>query len=204
MMRISRITKETSRITQIASPTKRSTRLQARNFAQSLTAYAANGASVQKNEEVEENIKQENITGDDSSELSSADSTFSADIEDFSVPLTASRKRKRDATSSTLGTSISAPNAGPLPRKVGDRSLVQSSKKSRKAKKQPAKKVVEENGEVKIHPPPNWEEMYDAVKEMRKTILAPVDTMGCETLAEEHVSPRVRPPFTGQSCRQRR
>jgi endonuclease-3 len=50
---------------------------------------------------------------------------------------------------------------------------------------------------VEIHPPPNWEEIYEAVKEMRKKVLAPVDTMGCETLAQEHSSPRVRAQIQG-------
>jgi endonuclease-3 len=64
--------------------------------------------------------------------------------------------------------------------------------KTKKARRQPAKGFLNEAGEVEIHPPANWRETYEAVKEMRKTILAPVDTMGCETLAEKHISPRVR------------
>ena len=64
----------------------------------------------------------------------------------------------------------------------------------KKARRQPARKTLNEEGEVEIHPPPDWEEIYDAVKEMRKTVLAPVDTMGCESLAEEHLTPKVYSP----------
>lgn len=60
----------------------------------------------------------------------------------------------------------------------------------KKARRQPAKRVVKEDGEEEIQPPANWEEIYAAVMEMRKERLAPVDTMGCETLAEEQSTPR--------------
>lgn len=63
--------------------------------------------------------------------------------------------------------------------------------KARKAKRQPAWRIFNEAGEEKVEPPANWEEVYDAVREMRKERLAPVDTMGCETLADERVTPRV-------------
>lgn len=48
---------------------------------------------------------------------------------------------------------------------------------------------------LKTEPPPHWEEMYDAVKEMRSRIPAPVDTMGCERLADGASTPKVRLPF---------
>ena len=64
--------------------------------------------------------------------------------------------------------------------------------KKSKVQRQPAKQVVDRaTGEVKVHPPLNWQETYDAVREMRKTMLAPVDTMGCERLADETLSPKV-------------
>ena len=60
----------------------------------------------------------------------------------------------------------------------------------KKAKRQPAKAIKEESGEVKIHPPPNWEKTYAITQRMRSKVLAPVDTMGCESAAEDHRSPR--------------
>jgi hypothetical protein len=43
-------------------------------------------------------------------------------------------------------------------------------------------------------PPVGWEEVYNAIKEYRKNIIAPVDTMGCERLADEpsdNITPQV-------------
>ncbi|CAG8789542.1 24688_t:CDS:1, partial [Gigaspora rosea] len=36
-----------------------------------------------------------------------------------------------------------------------------------------------------IQPPLSWEEVYKCIKNYRKTAVAPVDTMGCERLADE-------------------
>lgn len=59
----------------------------------------------------------------------------------------------------------------------------------REGKKKGGKK--EKNVPLKTEPPPHWEEMYDAVKEMRSRIPAPVDTMGCERLADGASTPKV-------------
>ena len=61
--------------------------------------------------------------------------------------------------------------------------------KIKKGKRQPAKRISGPNGNVKVEPPANWERMYNITAEMRKRVLAPVDTMGCESLAEESRSP---------------
>ncbi|KAI7856013.1 DNA glycosylase [Circinella umbellata] len=39
--------------------------------------------------------------------------------------------------------------------------------------------------------PANWKIVYDRIREYRKTVSAPVDTMGCERLAEEQVPEKV-------------
>ncbi|KAI9724704.1 MAG: DNA N-glycosylase and apurinic/apyrimidinic (AP) lyase [Chrysothrix sp. TS-e1954] len=67
-----------------------------------------------------------------------------------------------------------------------------ASSKPKKARRQPAKKVKTEDGEVAIEPPANWEMVYNLTKEMRAEVLAPVDTMGCESLAEDQRTPRDR------------
>jgi len=41
-----------------------------------------------------------------------------------------------------------------------------------------------------MEPPANWEEMYALTREMRNENVAPVDTMGCESLAERERTPR--------------
>ena len=74
-------------------------------------------------------------------------------------------------------------------------SVTFSPSKERKVRK-PARQIKnEETGEVEIHPPNDWAEVYAVVKEMRISGAAQhaaVDTMGCERLAEETVSPKVK------------
>jgi endonuclease-3 len=62
--------------------------------------------------------------------------------------------------------------------------------KPKKARRTPAKKVNGADGMVKIEPPANWEEIYALTREMRNENVAPVDTMGCESLADKQRSPR--------------
>nr|OQO30737.1 hypothetical protein B0A51_01861 [Rachicladosporium sp. CCFEE 5018] len=59
-----------------------------------------------------------------------------------------------------------------------------------KAVRSPAKRIAGPNGTAKTDPPANWEEVYAITTEMRKRVIAPVDTMGCEDLAEKTRSPR--------------
>lgn len=192
IMHVSRIAKETSRLTDPVLPASKSTRLQSRRFAQSLSTYVANGSSATTIDEEEEKIKEAVEDGDNSSELSSAGSTFSVDIENFPPSLTAARKRKRGADPApTAALSITSTRIRGTQPTANLKNNYKEESKPRYAKKQPAKRAVKNDGQVEIHPPPRWEEVYDAVKEMRRKILAPVDTMGCETLAEDDASPRV-------------
>ncbi|MCJ1317022.1 DNA N-glycosylase and apurinic/apyrimidinic (AP) lyase [Xylographa vitiligo] len=182
-MRTSRIAQETSKISQAMLPSKPSSRSETRSFAQSLSAFAAAGAPVTATPAIPRD--------DDSSSLSS--STSSIDIEDYPPP-PPSRKRKRGInTPSTVVSSVSVSTRN-SPRKGGvkaeDGNTEGEVKKAGRVKRQPAKQVVNDEGEVEIHPPAHWEEVYEAVREMRKRVLAPVDTMGCESLADEGLSVR--------------
>ncbi|KAF9009596.1 DNA glycosylase [Cyathus striatus] len=56
-----------------------------------------------------------------------------------------------------------------------ERSLTTSAKKG--AKKQ---KPIQQSLDVPHPAPERWREVYDLIKEMRSTVVAPVDTMGCE------------------------
>lgn len=67
---------------------------------------------------------------------------------------------------------------------------IASPKKPKKARRTPAKKITGSNGSVKIEPPANWEEIYALTREMRNENIAPVDTMGCESLADRTRTPR--------------
>ncbi|KAF2686719.1 DNA glycosylase [Lentithecium fluviatile CBS 122367] len=62
--------------------------------------------------------------------------------------------------------------------------------KVKKARRVPAKKIKGADGSIKIESPPNWEEIYALTRQMRNENVAPVDTMGCESLADRHMSPR--------------
>lgn len=62
--------------------------------------------------------------------------------------------------------------------------------KVKKARRAPAKKTTASDGTVKIEPPANWEEIYALTREMRNENAAPVDTMGCESLADRSRTPR--------------
>ena len=66
--------------------------------------------------------------------------------------------------------------------------------KKTKTRRQPAKRVKKEDGEVEIAPPTNWEQVYNLTKAMRSpggiAYPAVVDTMGCERLADRTTSPR--------------
>ncbi|KAI4288368.1 MAG: hypothetical protein L6R35_002371 [Caloplaca aegaea] len=128
-------------------------------------------------------IKQEEQVNDDSSSLSSLSSPGVSDIEDALVS-SAPRKRKREVGSPAATVMIS-PLRGPILK-----SEDVSPAKIKRGRRQPAKKIITDTGEVAIHPPANWEEIYTAVQEMRKQVLAPVDTMGCESLAEDNRSPQ--------------
>lgn len=137
-------------------------------------------------------VKKEQIR-DESSELSSAPGS---PIDNLRTPsldstaTTASRKRKRGTE--TPATSASLPSTAEPIRRSPRKSGADDTSFPRKARRQPAKRIKGENGNVKVEPPANWEEIYATTAEMRKRVLAPVDTMGCESLAEDHRSPRDR------------
>ena len=134
-------------------------------------------------------MKREDISDDET--LSSLSSVF--DIEDIPFKTPASRKRKRglDSPSAAITTKSTSTSTRTSPRKADVRSEDGTVGKPKRAKRQPAKRMVNEAGETVVEAPVKWEEIYDSVREMRRDKLAPVDTMGCETLAEEHLTPRV-------------
>jgi endonuclease-3 len=118
------------------------------------------------------------------SQLSSEPSDDGDDKDDaFTVAPAPSHKRKRAATGVsaptkssyfTTHTTTSTPVNAP----------------SKKPRRQPSKKITTPSGEVKFEAPTDWETSYNLTKEMRKSLLAPVDTMGCERLADADASPR--------------
>lgn len=174
-MRTSRVARETERIVNALSPSKRaSTRRSLRSY-----AFGGDGSG----------IKQE---GDDSeSALSSPPSSPGGNTS------TSLGKRKRESTDapSTSITTLSVEStttARRSPRKAPKLDSGVSSTK-RNPRRQPAKHIKGSNGTTAaVEPPANWERVYEVTAAMRKRVLAPVDTMGCESLAEDHRSPRDR------------
>ncbi|KAL8818873.1 MAG: hypothetical protein Q9223_002592 [Gallowayella weberi] len=181
-MKTSRFARETA---SIGKNSEIVTRQNTRSFAASINTFAAGDsrASIVKRED----------DGDDSSSLSSLGSAATLEIED-APPLLTPSKRKRGtsgpATTVTEASTIKLETRN-SPRRAGIKTEDGSPAKIKRGRKQPAKKIIDnDSGEVTIHPPANWQELYGLVQEMRKKILAPVDTMGCESLAEDTRSPR--------------
>ena len=203
-MTTSRFARGTAKIATTISQADFAPRRQTRSFAASLQAFAYNGPESSR-AAGKEGVKSED-SGDDLSSLSSAGSACDLDIEDLPFGTAPSRKRKRGVdTPSTAVTTIStATSTRTSPRKQGvklEDGTIGKTGKARKTKRQPAKRIVNAAGDEEVQAPGDWEEIYEAVREMRKEKLAPVDTMGCETLAEEHMTPRVSPTvlFLGAS-----
>ncbi len=188
-MKTSRVAKDTAKAITSVSQADYAPPRQTRSFAASLLAFTAQDLPLERSSEKRE-AANDNISNTTSAGL--------YDIEDtvLNSPRT-SRKRKRNGleTLSMATTSIAtstavrvSPRKQPLKDETGD-----AGRKVKKAKRQPAKRIVKENGEVEIEPPANWQEIYDAVTEMRKLHPAPVDTMGCENhMEDDSLSPKVK------------
>ena len=187
-MKISRIARDTAKASLSFSQADYAPRRQTRAFAASLPAFTANGDAAPPSPGTKR-LKPQDTSDDDS--LSSPASMF--DIEDVPFESATSRKRKRDldSPSTAVTTKPTSTSTRTSPRKLDMRPEDGTVGKVKKARRQPATRITHNTGEVEIEAPANWEEIYDAVREMRKERLAPVDTMGCETLAEEHLTPRV-------------
>ncbi|TVY49621.1 Endonuclease III-like protein [Lachnellula occidentalis] len=167
-MRTSRISKETARMVEATSNKSPQPR---RSNRSSLARFSYN-TPAKDDDDDDSDARQE-----------------SPDIEDV-IP---ARKRKRETTRRTP---IKASPRVTVKTEIEDSiSLSLSPSKDRK-KRKPARKVKnEETGDVEIHPPNDWAEVYAVVKEMRTTGLAQnaaVDTMGCDKLGLESVGPKVK------------
>ncbi|KAI4110305.1 MAG: hypothetical protein LQ339_001472 [Xanthoria mediterranea] len=191
-MKTSRLARETATIGKNAEVVGRR---KTRGFAAAINGFAAGDTRGDLA------VKQEDRSDDDSSPLSSLGSPSPFDIEDAPFFINGTPpKRKRGTSTPATTTTLTETSSLKLetrtpPRKAaiktGNGSSSSSSAKIKKGKKDPAKKVIDhDSGNVTIHPPSHWEETYALVQEMRKKVLAPVDTMGCESLAEETRSPR--------------
>ncbi|CAG8582900.1 7620_t:CDS:2 [Paraglomus occultum] len=73
--------------------------------------------------------------------------------------------------------------------KAKDRTVIKNIKtiliEDESEKKVLPKKMRKKNDQLNNAVPDNWEYVYNGIKEYRKRVTAPVDTMGCERLADE-------------------
>ncbi|KAK7541229.1 DNA repair protein-like protein Ntg1 [Phyllosticta citribraziliensis] len=116
--------------------------------------------------------------GDPSSDLSSVPSDIDGETVAFEK---SSLKPATDPASTT---------AAPRKRKRGAVSPGEPGSQPKKPRRKSAKATTSADGITKVDPPPNWDQVYSTTMAMRRRIPAPVDTMGCETLADEASSPR--------------
>ncbi|CAI6332315.1 unnamed protein product [Periconia digitata] len=179
-MRTSRIARDTARLA--AAAQTRSLRQSRSATNPSIQSSSGLNLSATEGKQRESDSFVHHASSQSESELSSAPDSDS----DFTGIVTAApnKKRKRGQAGAvvvkqqvkeTTTANISPP---------------QKAAKSKKPRRIPAKKTKTVDGSFKTEPPPNWEEIYALTREMRNENIAPVDTMGCESLADRHVSPR--------------
>ena len=184
-MRTSRIANQTSRIVKATLKTSpASLRRQNRSFATTLKKYSAADDTTPL---PDEDAKDGTETGETLNLKTENSQATVAEIEDVTTPIGPSLKRKRSVSTQITKTSS---KETPSPQ-VNTQNGEIFAWKAPARKRRPARKVTAPNGEVEIHPPLHWEEVYDTVKEIRANLVAPVDTMGCETLAEDNISDKV-------------
>jgi endonuclease-3 len=131
----------------------------------------------------------ENHTGDVNGATTDANQPSNNDLSDSQSHSTntsslSTRKRKRDATAQA----VTQKTTVKVEKSTTVEPITTSSKRSKKG--QSAKKAVDKSGNLTVKSPSDWEALYSRTKEMRKHISAPVDTMGCERLADENAAPR--------------
>lgn len=201
-MRTSRISQETTRIFHSLSPNARATGRTTRS-SKRLASFAL-GYDGQM--EVKEEATDEVEVSADAESKDSRSSNQTPDIEDavrVATPPRSGRKRKFGSDTPIAATSVMATvkteqqletTKWTSPRKIkkeeeqedehDDATEPSSTPARAKAKpKIPARRATSPSGTVRIHPPSNWEEIYNTVQAMRqRNPTAPVDTMGCEDL----------------------
>ena len=188
-MKTSRVGRDTARAITAISQADYAPPRQTRSFAASLQAFTADDVTL------ESPLVKREATNDKAPNVASKEL---GDIEDISLTTPEKSKKRKlnalDSPSATV-TSISTSTttrASPRKQPLNDETGAFAGK-IRKAKRQPAKRIVKENGDVEIEPPANWEDIYEAVTEMRKLHPAPVDTMGCENhMDDESLEPKVK------------
>ena len=188
-MRTSRISQETSRVFEALSATHRR---QTRNSVRSLQGFAATSNGEAIDASVEDSKTNQEIGG--ASGASSPLSSALSDIEDTFSPPPRKRRKGIDTPSTTISSETTTTTT--TRKRVSPRKAAPSTPDD-EITKAPARRAARKTtdsatGEVTTEPPYNWSEVYTLVQDMRRRVLAPVDTMGCENLYEDTRPPRVQ------------
>lgn len=173
-MRTSRISRETAHLAQaLASTTPSSTSLR-----RSLRGFQHQDSSANTS------TQRPSSSG---SELSTPPSSPQSDASSYETAASTGKRKRNGPSSADVKTSTPrrTPRKAPKLEEQED-----SEPKVKKGRRQPAKRITGNNGNAKVEPPANWEKMYSTTAEMRKRVVAPVDTMGCESLADLQRSPK--------------
>ncbi|KAK3081729.1 hypothetical protein LTS18_003344 [Coniosporium uncinatum] len=181
-MRTSRIAQDSARLIGSLSSTGRPLRSTRAKKLQGFAPGASTTASPQQRDQVGEEFYLES-----DSDLSTAPSSpqESNDVAHTAI-LNGDRKRKRNSEIATTNknTVVEETVTTRTSPREKDPEVAKGSAKTKKTRRQPAKKIKLPDGVDKVEPPINWEEVYESTQEMRREVIAPVDTMGCESLAE--------------------
>ncbi|EUC51181.1 hypothetical protein COCMIDRAFT_80033 [Bipolaris oryzae ATCC 44560] len=171
-MRTSRISRDTSRIV-AASRAQRAQR-------QTRSAINASASIVDASHVKQEAEAESDVTSQSGLKRSATPADSYSDSEAQPAP---KRRKKGQDASTAVKQEVEETSISTIPSPV-------KNAKVKKARRAPAKKMTASDGTVKIEPPANWEEIYALTREMRNENPAPVDTMGCESLADRSRTPR--------------
>ncbi|OCK84971.1 DNA glycosylase [Lepidopterella palustris CBS 459.81] len=192
-MRTSRISRDTAKVLAASrSRPIRSTQTRALHVYALASGNAPSAKDVAVENEEGMEVKKERLDSASESELSDVPE----DGEEVDGGRAASRKRKRGMDTPVVGSvkreDVTTTNGSSRKRKVAVEELKDAfvNGMPKKARRAPAKKTVKADGSIKVEPPSNWEEIYALTRQMRAAHIAPVDTMGCESLADTTQSPR--------------
>ena len=125
----------------------------------------------------------------------------SDDIE--SLPLADSPRRSKRIKLETAATSVTvnrgldetAQDTDPQRKNTRKKTVKVSGSQTKQITKSPRKpKPIQQSLEVPHPAPPQWRETYDAIKQMRSRVVAPVDTMGCDQAQYKEEDPKVDTP----------
>ena len=177
-MRTSKVSRDTARLIAALSTSPRKTR-----SVQIRKSRLSNSAEITSS--VSEIKQEEDVNG-----FHTLDANSVGDISDGKeTELDSSASRKRKRSNSAVATSVKS-EASNL-KQISTSSATAASPS--KARRQPAKRVKQEDGSVKVEPPTDWETTYNLVKQMRQpggaAYPAVVDTQGCAHLHDEHDMP---------------